>query len=115
MTGLFAGLKTGPISWLAEIDQVTDDISAGLSRDALAGLVEGNWMFRPGHNLKISYDALDPDDDVSGDREVRYSLIWEYTPMQFLQARIGVRSYDGPDGIGFLNRDTAFAELHGFF
>ena len=115
MVGLFAGLRTGSITWLAEIDQVTDDLSPGLSQDALVGLVEGNWNFRPGHNLKISYDALDPDDDVSGDREIRYSIVWEYTPMQFLQGRIGFRAYDGPDGIGFLNRDTAFAELHGFF
>ncbi len=115
MAGVFAGLRTGPIAWLAEIDQVRDDVSPGVTRDALVGLVEGNWMFRRGHNLKISYDALDPDDEAAGDREIRYSLVWEYTPMQFLQGRIGFRTYDGPDGNGFLNRDTAFAELHGFF
>ncbi len=115
MFGLFTGVKTGPIAWLAEIDQVTDDISPGVSQDAIAGLVEANWMFRKGHNLKISYDFLDPDDIVSGDRQVRYSLIWEYTPMQFLQGRFGLRSYDGIPTVDAQNRDVFFAELHGYF
>ena len=115
MFGLFAGLKTGPIAWLAEVDQVTDDISPGISQDAVAGLVEANWMFHKGHNLKLSYDVLDPDDNISGDRQVRYSLIWEYSPMQFLQGRFGLRSYDGIPTIDVQNRDILFAELHGFF
>ncbi len=115
MFGVFAGVKTGPIVWLAEIDQVTDDISPGVSQDALAGLIEANWMFKKGHNLKFSYDVLDPDDRVSGDRQVRYSLLWEYSPMQFLQARLGIRSYDGVPAIAIQNRDIFFAELHGFF
>ncbi len=115
MLGAFAGIRTGPIAWLGEIDRVSDDLSPGVTREALVGLVEANWMFRPGHNLKASYDVLDPDDDVGGDREVRYSLVWEYSPMQFLQGRIGLRSYDGPGGSGFTNRELLFAELHGFF
>ena len=115
MFGLFTGVKTGPIVWLAEIDRITDDIAPGLSRDAIAGLVEANWMLRKGHNLKLSYDFLDPNDDVSGDRQARYSLIWEYTPMQFLQARFGLRSYDGIPAVAVQNRDVFFAELHGYF
>ena len=115
MVGLFAGLKTGPIAWLAEVDLVTDDIAPGVSRDAVAGLVEANWMYRQGHTLKLTYDVLDPDDDVSEDLEVRYSLVWEYSPMQFLQGRIGVRSYDGPPQRTAANREMFFAEIHGFF
>ena len=115
MAGLFAGLRTGPIAWLAEVDFVADEISAGVTQDAVAGLVEANWMYRPGHNLKLTYDVLDPDDDVSEDLEVRYSLVWEYSPMQFLQGRIGVRAYDGPPQRPAANREVVFAELHGFF
>lgn len=115
MIGLFAGVKTGPIVWLAEIDQISDDISPGVTQDALAGLVEANWMLRQGHNLKVSYDVLDPNDDVSSDLQVRYSLIWEYTPMQFLQGRLGFRSYDGIPAVDAQNRDVFFAELHGYF
>ena len=47
--------------------------------------------------------------------EVRYSLVWEYSPMQFLQGRIGVRAYDGPPQRPVANREVVFAELHGFF
>ncbi len=115
MFGVFAGVKTGPIAWLAEIDQITDDIAAGVSQEALAGLLEANWMFRQGHNLKISYDTLDPNDALSGDFQTRISLIWEYTPMQFLQGRIGLRSYDGIAAVDAQNRDVFFAEMHGYF
>ncbi len=115
MAGIFAGVKTGPIAWLAEVDRVTDDISPGVTQDAVAGLVEANWMYRQGHNLKLTYDVLDPDDDVSEDLEVRYSLVWEYSPMQFLQGRVGIRAYDGPPQRPSANRDVFFAELHGFF
>jgi hypothetical protein len=117
MAGLFAGLKTGPIAWLAEVDVVSDEISPGITQDTVAGLVEANWMYRQGHNLKLTYEVLDPDDDVSAseDLEVRYSLVWEYSPLQFLQGRIGLRAYDGPPQRAAANRDVFFAELHGFF
>lgn len=115
MFGFFGGLRTGPVAWLGAVDRVSDEISSTQTQHALAGLIEANWMFRQGHNLKLSYDVFDPDDDVSSNRIVRYSLLWEYTPMQFLQGRIGIRQYDGPGNTGFLSRETAFAELHGFF
>lgn len=115
MLGLFGGLRTGPIAWVAEIGRVSDDLATGITQDALAGTVEANLMYRQGHNLKIAYDYLDPDDDVSEDHEIRYSLVWEYSPMQFLQGRFGVRIYDGPPQRPSANREAFFAELHGFF
>ena len=83
MFGLFAGLN-GAISWLAEVDQISDDL-------------------------------LDPNDDQSEDHQVRNSLVWEFTPMQFLQARIGLRSYVGIPQVDTQNRDVFFAEIHAFF
>lgn len=115
MFGLFAGLRTGPISWLGEVDRITDDIAAGVEIDSIAGLLEANWMFRKGHNLKFSYDYFDPDDDLSEDHRVRYSVVWEYSPVQFLQGRLGIRIDDGPPSSDPLNRDSTFLELHGFF
>jgi len=115
MFGLFAGVRTGPIAWLAEIDRISDDLSPAVTQDALAGLLEGNWAIRRGHNLKVSHEYLDPDDDLSEDHQVRNSLVWEYTPMQFLQARIGLRVYDGVPQVDTQNRDVFFAEIHGFF
>ena len=115
MFGLFAGLRTGAIAWLAEVDQIRDDLSPTVTQDAIAGLIEANWLLGKGHNLKFSYEYLDPNDDVSEDHQVRYSLVWEHTPMQFLQGRVGLRSYDGVPQVDTQNRNVLFAELHGFF
>jgi len=115
MGNVFAGLRTGPLAWLAEIDFIRDDIPGGARRDALAAYLEANWLFRKGHNLKFAYDYFDPDRDVAEDHGVRWSLLWEYSPMQFLQLRLGARVYDAPPQDDFANRDEFFAELHGFF
>ena len=115
MYGAFAGLRTGPIAWLAEVDWITDDLPAGGEQDALAGLVEGNWLCARGHNLKVTYEYFDPDSDTDEDHRVRYSLVYEYSPMQFIQGRAGVRVYDGVPQVDAQNRDEFFLELHGFF
>jgi hypothetical protein len=115
MQNVFFGLRTGPVVWLAEADLITDDLPLGGEQDAIATLVEGNWLFRQGHNLKVSYDYFDPNDDVDEDQQERWSLVWEYTPMQFLQGRAGLRLYDGIPQIDIQNRNEYFLELHGFF
>lgn len=116
MGNVFVGLKTGPLIWLAEADFIQDElIATGVDQDGIAGLIEGNWPFRQGHNLKVSYDYFDPNRDIDEDHQVRWSIIWEYTPMQFLQGRFGARVYDGIPQINAQNRKEVFAELHGFF
>jgi len=115
MANIFFGLRTGPVVWLAEADWITDEQPGTDSRDGIAGLVEANWLFRKGHNIKASYDYFDPDRDISENHQVRYSLLWEYTPIQFLQSRLGARLYDGPPQIAAQNRDEFFIELHAFF
>ena len=115
MQNVFVGVNTGPFVWLLEADLIIDDLAGGGERDAIAGLAEGNWLFRQGHNLKFSYDYFDPDNDRSEDHQVRWSLIWEYTPIQFLQGRFGARIYDGIPQDDLQNRDEFFAEMHGFF
>ncbi len=114
MQGIFAGLKTGPISWLAEVDLVSDDVAFG-DRDAYASLVEANWRIRKGQNLKIGYEYLDPDRDRDEDEQERYSVVWEYSPIQFVQSRVGVRRYNGIPNFAVTNRDELFAELHVYF
>ncbi len=115
MQGVFAGARIGDIVWLAEVDWISDDEPGLPSRDAIAGLIEANWMFRRGHNLKLGYDYLDPDRDLSEDHQVRWSAVYEYTPIQFIQGRFGVRVYDGIPQDDRQNRDEFFVELHGFF
>ena len=114
MQNVFFGLRTGPVAWLAQADLITDDLPSGVKQDAVAGLLEGNWLFRKGHNLKVSYEYFDPDDDLDEDHQVRWSLVWEYSPIQFIQGRIGVRLYDGVPQVDLQNRDVYFAEIHGF-
>jgi hypothetical protein len=114
MQNLFLGLRTGPIVWLAEADLIQDDLPVGGRRDAIAGYLEANWLLLDGHNLKFAYDYFDPDDDLDEDHNVRWSLLWEYVPMQFLQLRVGARIYDGPQQNDFLNREEYFVEIHAF-
>ena len=114
MQSVFAGLKTGPISWLAELSVVGDESPSG-ERDFYATLLEGNWRLRKGHNLKVGYEYLEPHDDRDEDEQERYSLVWEYNPIQFVQSRVGVRRYNGIPNIAVSNRDEVFAELHVYF
>jgi hypothetical protein len=114
MGGLFAGVLTGPIAWLAEADYVKDEAASG-ERKQIVGLLEANWLIKQGHNLKITAEHLDPDDDIDEDERARYSAVWEYTPMQFLQLRLGVRVYDGIPQSDVDNRKLAFAQVHAFF
>lgn len=115
MQNVFFGLRTGPIAWLAEVDWIRDDLLGGTELDSLAGLIEGNWLFRRGHNLKVTYDYFDPDDGLDEDHQARYSVLWEYSPLQFVQSRVGIRIYDGVPQVDSQNREEFFIELHGHF
>ena len=114
--GWFGGFRTGPVAWLAEV-AVFEDRSA-VPRGKLrshAWLIEGNWRLRQGHNLKATVEGLDPDRDRGGNRQSRFSAVYEYAPIPFLQLRSGVRRYDGPSQFPLQNRRDYFVELHGFF
>ncbi len=112
MQNVFAGLKTGPVAWLAEIDYIIDDGTPTGRRSSWATLLEANYGYRKGHNLKATFEWYDPDDDVSEDEQNRISLVWEYSPIQFVQARFGLRDYGGiPQNPG-QNREQLFAEVH---
>ena len=54
-------------------------------------------------------------DDRGEDEQERYSLVWEYSPIQFVQSRVGLRSYNGIPNFPVSNRDELFAELHVYF
>jgi len=112
MGGLFAGLKTGPIAWLAEGDVVHDD---GLERTLVAGLLEADWRVLKGHNLKLTAEYEDPDRAVRNNQQTRYSFVYEYTPLPFLQLRAGYRHYFGIPQNDQQNQQQTFFELHGYF
>ncbi len=115
MGGLFAGLRTGPVSWLGEADYIEDEGTATGRRKLWVGLLEANWLIRNGQNLKLTAEYYEPDRDVDEDEQNRFSLLWEYAPMEFLQLRTGVRAYDGIPQNALQNRTEAFVQLHGYF
>ncbi len=115
MGNVFAGLRMGPIAWLAEADYIVDDGFPTGRRRTWAGLLEGNWELLQGHNLKVTGELLDPDTNVLNDQNARWSDVYEATPIQFLQLRGGFRYYDGIPQNDLQNRRVAFVELHGFF
>jgi hypothetical protein len=90
MQNIFAGVRTGPIAWLAEADYIIDDTLVPRRKQAV-GLLEANWRVRQGQNLKITAEYFDPDTSLSHDYQDRVSVVWEYTPIQFAQVRAGVR------------------------
>lgn len=113
--GLFTGARTGPIAWLAEADWVRDD-DLGLSgRTMLAGLIEANWLVSRGQNVRLTAEYFDPDDDLDEDEQNRFSLVWEYFAVQFLQLRVGARAYDGIPQSPVQNRREYFMQLHAYF
>jgi len=112
--GLFAGLRTGPIAWLAEGDLVRDESLPG-GRTLAGGLIEGDWRILKGHNLKLTAEYQDPDRSVSNDQQTRYSIVYEYTPLPFLQLRAGYRHYFGIPQNNTQNQQVILMELHGYF
>lgn len=120
MQGVFAGVRTGPIAWLAEADYLMDETlgpqpDGSSERKRWVGLIEANWLITKGQNLKITAEVFEPDTDVDEDEQNRYSLLWEYFPFQFMQLRVGARIYDGIPQNDLQNRRIYFAQLHGFF
>jgi hypothetical protein len=114
MHGVFAGLRTGPIAWLAEADYIVDDTLVP-NREQAIGLLEANWRVRQGHNLKVTAEYFDPDTDLSNDYRSRFSLVWEYTPIQFAQLRVGFRDSEGIPQSDIQNQRLVFMQVNGYF
>jgi hypothetical protein len=112
--GLFAGVKTGPIAWLGEADLIRDE-SFPDGRTLGAGLLEADWRLVKGHNLKLTVEYYDPNRSVSEDQRTRYSFVYEYTPLSFLQVRAGYRRFRGIPQSNSENQRLTFCELHGYF
>lgn len=112
MGNIFAGLNTGSITWLSEIDYINDGDMGVKQR---IGFLEANVRVWKGHNFKFTFEYLDPDIDVSEDEQVRNSIVWEYTPIQFVQTRTGIRIKNGINTIDSQNTDELFAQLHLYF
>jgi hypothetical protein len=116
--GVFAGLSTGPVAWLAEADLVVDHTLPNGGQREAAGLLEADWLIKRGNNLKVTAEELAPDLDIGGLRrngQMRWSVVYELTPIQFVQIRAGVRYLDGIPQADTQHEQLYFLELHGFF
>ena len=118
--GVFAGLRTGPVAWLAQVDvtddkSVTNNLTPSGPLKQVASLVEANWLIVKGNNLKLTAEFLDPNKDVHNDGQTRWSIVYELTPIQFVQLRAGFRYNDGIPQDPSEHQKFAFIELHGFF
>ena len=111
---LFAGLRTGPVAWLGEADLVHDEGFPEGARSMLAALGELNWAMRKGQNLKLTAEYNDPDRSVHENQNTRWSVLYELTPLPFVQLRAGYRYYSGIRQNDFQNRKTMFLEFHAF-
>ena len=115
MLAIFAGARTGKLNWLAEWDQVVDDISPGNELKqivALIGLNAGLWK---GHNLKLTHEFYDPDKAISENERTRWSLVWEYFPIPFTQISTGLRDNEGIPQNNLQNIREWFIQLHNYF
>ncbi len=113
VSGGFGAFNLGPVTLLGEVDYF-DDESIGDGK-LLATLAEADWKLMQGHNLKLTYEWFEPNDDIDEDEQIRTSLLYEWSPIQFIQLRAGVRIYDGIPQNDNQNRKQAFLQLHGFF
>jgi hypothetical protein len=114
MYGLYAGLRTGPIAWLAEGDLVRQAGYPNGTRTMIPALLEADWKFHKGSNLKLTYEYSDPERSVPNNAQTRWSAVYELTPIPFLQARAGFRRYQGIPQNPLQNETFAFIELHVF-
>ena len=71
----YAGVRTGPVAWLAEVDYVVDMGFPEGRRNQIATLIEANWRVRKGMNLKFTYEFLDPDDTLGENQQNRFHKV----------------------------------------
>jgi len=118
---LFAGVRTGPIAWLAQAELVDEQAPAAGAASGtgsvqmVATLVEADWQVARGHNLKITSEFLDPNRHAGHGEQTRWSFVYELTPVQFVQLRAGARLSDGIPQAPTEHTHLYFLELHGFF
>jgi hypothetical protein len=115
VNGAFAGLRSGPVAWLGELDIIRDAGYPEGTRTLAAALGEVDWNFSRGQNLKLTAEYYDPDRKIAEDQKTRWSLLYEFTPLPYVQLRAGYRRYRGIPQNDTDNRRAAFVELHAWF
>lgn len=108
--GIYAGAQFGRVGLLLEADVVDDE-----EVEQFVSILEFNFLVKRGHNVKLSYEYHDPDEDIYENANERYSLVYEPFLNQFVQIRAGVRDNSGIPQDPSLNTTSQFLELHLYF
>lgn len=114
MYGLFGGLKTGPVSWLLELDRIEDDPAGLAQTDRDLVFIEANWRLARGNYVKLGYESNSSSANTFMD-SARYVIEYQWYPMSYAHLRAGVRVNDSDDPAPLLNSNEAFLQLHVFF
>lgn len=114
---LFAGYHWNKVTLIGEVDLIEHKNNNGNLEDIteLVGLIEFNYEAKPGHNIKLTSEYYDPDDNLSEDQRTRNSLIYEYTPFSNIQLRFGYRDRDAPPQFPQQNLEKLFVQTHFYF
>jgi hypothetical protein len=114
---LYAGVRTGPVEWLAEADLIRQAGFAApgpSTQTSIPTFLEADWLIHKGNNLKLTYETYDPDKQVSNNGQSRWSVLYELTPFPFFQVRAGFRRNEGMQQVPTQNQTLTFIEAHAF-
>ncbi len=115
MLNLYAGYHIGELTFLAEVDWIDTRIDGSPTVKQWVGLVEANYQWAQGLNVKLTWEYYDPNRDIDEDHETRWSLLTEYTPWSNIQFRAGIRLQDSIPQRPERNLDKLFVQTHFYF
>ena len=113
--GINGGAQFGRLGLLFEADIINAEPLTGDELEQFVSILEFNFLISRGHNLKLSYEYYDPDEDIFNNANERYSVVYEPFLYQFVQVRVGARDNQGIPEDPSLNSSSYFAELHLYF
>lgn len=112
---LYGGVHWGDFTLLGEVDWINTERVLGSDLSQLVGLIEMNYQWMQGLNLKITAEYFDPDNDIDENHQNRFSLVTEYTPISNLQLRAGVRVSEGIPQQPQRSNEKFFLQAHVYF
>ena len=112
---LYGGIHWGDFTFLGEVDWISTERALGSDLTQLVGLIEMNYQWMQGLNLKLSAEYFDPDNDIDENHENRISLLAEYTPLSNIQLRVGIRASEGIPQQPQRSNEKFFLQAHLYF
>jgi hypothetical protein len=112
VAAFYAGSNLWTLTYLAEIDVITDNRPGSNPRDQLAAYAEVNWLLFDWLNVRGTFDFAQIGND---NNQNRFGIGLEAFVNRFLQPRIFYRAANAPPTDLDGNRADLIAELHIFF